>query len=178
MGQCPHCGGGVSGADGTERCPHCETAMAEDVEDEPVGVTRRGLLTYGGGSALATWGGVAAGWYVLIHEPTGPEEDVVREYVDALDRSHFHTADELFHENAPGEAWGPAEIPDVDRVDLTVERTEVVDRVEEPDIEGVEELALVHVDITIDDGLQSELLELAFVVALNEDGEWKIWEDR
>lgn len=141
------------------------------------GVSRRGMLTYGGGAALVTWLGIGAGWYVFIREPTGPEEDVVREYVDAIDRSHFYTAQELFHENAPDEAWRPEEIPDVDRVDVAVEDTEVVDRETEPETAGVEEVALVHADVSIDDGTRSELLELAFIVVRNEEGEWKMWRD-
>lgn len=178
MDNCPHCGAAVSGeGERGGACSQCGVILASNFE-ESSGVSRRGLLTYGGGSALATWAGVGLGWWMFLREPTGPEEDVVREYVDALDRSHFYTAQSLFHENAPGRAWSPAEIPDVDRVALTVERTEVVDRVENPNIEGVAELALVHVDITIDDGVRTDLLELAFVVALNEDGEWKLWRDR
>jgi len=140
-------------------------------------ISRRGMLTYGVGSALATWLVIGAGWLAFFYERTGPEEDVVREYVAAVDRSHFYTAQELFHENAPDQAWRPQEIPDVERVDLIVEETEVVDRETEPETEGVEEVALVHADVTIDDGSRSELLELAFVVAKNEDGEWKLWQD-
>lgn len=179
MDSCPHCGETVSGESSDEErgsCPHC--AVIFPGETEPGGVSRRGLLTWGSGSALATFTGAGLGWFVFVHEPTGPEEDVVREYVDALDRSHFYTAQTLFHEDAPGEAWRPEELPDVDRIELTVEETEVVDRVEDPEIDGVEELALVHVDISIDDGVRSDLLQLAFVVALNEDGEWKLWRDR
>jgi len=176
MNSCPECGRTV---EGEQACPRCGVALAAD-DDESVdlGVTRRGLLTYSGGSALLTLGGIGAGWFAFVREDTGPEEEVVREYVDALDRSHFYTAETLFHEDAPVEAWGPAELPDVGRLSLTVEDTEVVDREDEPDVAGVEELALVHVDITIDDGVESTLLELAFVVALNEEGEWKMWRDR
>ena len=157
-----------------------EVPAAEPSDSSPgtTGVTRRGLLVYSGGSALATFGGAGSGWFVFIREPTGPEEDVVREYVDALDRAHFHTAQELFHENAPGEAWSPSEIPDIGQVSLTVEETAVVDRETDIEIDGVEELALVHVDIELDDGSQVELLELAFVVARDEDGEWLLWQDR
>lgn len=178
MDRCPECGRSVEGD--PEACPACEAALAADSDAEPTapGVTRRGLLTYSGGSALLTLAGVGAGWYALVYEQRGPEEEVVREYVAALDRAHFYTAQELFHEEAPGEAWGPAEIPDVGRVSLEVERTEVVDRMEEPAVEGVEELALVHVDVRMDDGTRSTLLELAFVVARNEDGEWKMWRDQ
>lgn len=176
MDSCPECGQTV---EGEQRCPACGTtlAAAEDETVEP-GVTRRGLLTYSGGSALLTLGGIGAGWFAFLRERTTPEEEVVREYVDALDRAQFYTAETLFHEDAPVEAWGPAEIPDVGRISLTVEDTEVADREEVPDMASVEELALVQVDITMDDGVESTLLELAFVVALNEDGEWKMWRDR
>jgi hypothetical protein len=141
-------------------------------------VSRRGMLLYGGGSALVTLGGAGAGWFAFIRASRGPEEEVVREYVDAIDRGYFYTAQELFHENAPTDAWGQDELPGVDRISLSVERTAVADREEDPGLEGVEELALVHVDITMEGGVNSELLELAFVVAQNEAGEWKLWRDR
>ncbi|MFC7058396.1 hypothetical protein [Halovenus salina] len=84
----------------------------------------------------------------------------------------------MYHENAPGEAWGQEELPGVDRISLSVEKTDVADRVDQPDLEGVEELALVHVDITMEGSANSELLKLAFEVAENDDGEWKLWRDQ
>jgi hypothetical protein len=150
----------------------------DDIPADPPGVSRRGMLTYSGGSALLTFGGLGAGWFAFIREPTGPEEDVVREYVAALDRSHFYTAQSLFHENAPDDAWSATELPTMDRAELTVERTEVVDRQSDVDISGVQELALVHIDITYRDSQRTELLELAFIVAKNENGEWRMWRDQ
>ena len=163
--------------------PECEvTSSSECDQNQAAGggsaVSRRGFLVYSGGSALATWAAVGAGWFAFIREPTGPEEDVVREYVDALDRSHYNTAASLFHEDAPGEAWSPQELPTPNHVEITVEETDVVDRETETDTTGVEELALVHADVRIDDGNRSEVLALAFVVAKNEEGEWLLWEDR
>lgn len=177
MGRCQECGEPVS--EGT--CPACGGSHEEGNSVErrrSDGVSRRGMLTYGGGSALLTWLAAGTGWYVFIHEPTSPEEAVVREYVEALDRAHFYTAAGLFHDNAPGEAWGPGELPDVNRVELAVEQTEVVDRETDVDLDGVEELALVHADISIDDGRRSNVLYVAFVVALNDDGEWRLWDEQ
>jgi hypothetical protein len=196
MDQCPHCGTQLSeetvdvSGDGEEPsddsvCPECGTALEPNRETEGdawdsdgPGATRREMLAYGGGSALLTWGAIGAGWYAFIYEQTGPEEDVVREYVDALDRAHFYTASQLFHEDAPGEAWSPNEIPDVGQVDLSVEKTEVVDRQEEVDIGTVQELALVIATITIDGRVESQTMDVGFVVAKNQDGEWKLWQDR
>lgn len=201
MGHCPHCGREHPASAAV--CPHCEQSLAAgekpaddgpreptpDVaatgeESEPAsetvttGVSRRGMLAYGGGTALATWGGIGAGWFAFVYERTSPEEDVVREYVDAVDRSKFYTAQQLFHEDAPGEAWSATEIPDVDRLSLTIENTEVVDRQSEVDHENVRELALVVAEITIESSQQSETIEVGFVVAQNDGGEWKLWEDR
>lgn len=162
MATCPACGEDIEGS--PKSCPACnepltvesgaesdattegtdepdtetETTAAELGENgettaEPPGVTRRGMLTYSGGSALLTFGGIGAGWFAFVREPTGPEEEVVREYVAAVDRSHFYTA---------------------------------------------QELALVHVDITYQDGTRTGVLELAFIVAQNEAGDWRLWRDQ
>ncbi|PSP27444.1 hypothetical protein BRC65_05630 [Halobacteriales archaeon QH_2_65_14] len=193
MTDCSHCGGRVLTA--MEACPHCGQSLADVGTDAGSGddeesagdgeksleyrnVSRREMLAYGGGSAVATWAAAGAGWFAFIYEQTGPEEDVVREYVSALDRSHFYTASQLFHENAPGEAWTAEELPDVDQVDLSVEEAEVTDREEDVDIDGVQELALVVAEISMETSLESQTMEVAFVVALNEDGEWKLWRDR
>jgi hypothetical protein len=204
MDQCPHCGTHLSGEtvdvseDGEENsdasvCPKCGTTfetngktedgrgsdVTEDAWDsDATGATRREVLAYGGGSALLTWGAMGAGWFAFIYEPTSAEEDVVREYVDALDRAHFHTASQLFHEDAPGEAWSATEIPDVGQVDLNVKKTEIVDRQEDVDIATVQELALVVATISIEGAFESQTKEVGFVVAKNMDGEWELWEDR
>jgi hypothetical protein len=144
----------------------------------PSGVSRRGVLFYSGGSAALTLAALGGGWFAFIREDYPPEEAVVREYVDALNRGHFYTAQNLFHENAPGEAWTAQEFPTAKQVSLDVQRTEVVDRQSDLDIPGVRELALVHVDIEYQGGSERRLLELAFIVAQNMDDEWRLWKDR
>lgn len=165
-------------------CPECDATVdtsqtgGDKWNTASSGATRREMLTYGGGSALLTLGAIGAGWFTFFYEQRSPEEELVREYVDALDRSHFYTASQLFHEDAPGEAWTANEIPDVDQVDMSVDGTEVVDREDEVDITTVQELALVIAEIAIDGGMESQTMEVGFVLAKNQDGEWKLWEDR
>lgn len=203
METCPECGADIDGTPGT--CPACDVSLeetaeattetgdtaeetgdvtAEDDDAEPAeaanppGVSRRGVLFYSGGTATATLAGLGGGWFAFIREDYPPEEAVVREYVDALNRGHFYTAQSLFHENAPGEAWTAQEFPTAKEVSLEVQRTEVVDRQSDLDIAGVVELALVHVDIEYQGGSERRLLELAFIVAQNTDEEWRLWKDR
>ncbi|MFC7071572.1 hypothetical protein ACFQJ7_16815 [Halovenus rubra] len=176
MDSCPECGQTL---DDETVCQACGTELAGDTERTvKSGVNRRDFLAYSGGSALATGAGISAGWYAFVYKERGPEEEVVREYVDALDRSHFYTAGTLFHEDAPGEPWGANEIPGINRVTLSVEKTKVTDRETEPEVASVTEFALVRAKIRMDDGVESKLLDVGIVVAQNNDGEWKIWRDR
>lgn len=180
MDTCPDCGGDIS--DSTETCPACGHERAEQTEDggDPTGtgVSRRGLLVYSGSAMALTWAGFGAGWFALVYEQVSPPEKVVREYVDALDRSKFYTAEQLFHEDAPGDAWGPDDLPEISRLSLTVEDTEVTDRETDVPRQGVTELALVVATITIATTERSNTTEVPMVVAKNDAGEWKLWEDR
>ncbi|MEF8813392.1 MAG: hypothetical protein V5A55_06190 [Halovenus sp.] len=171
--ECGHCGGHLVDGDGGG------PEAGDEAEDRAGKLSRRAMLGYGVGSTLVTLGAFAAGWRTFLYEHTTPAEDVVREYVDALDRAHFVTAGELFHENAPDPPPTAAENPDLESVDLTVEETEVLDRAEDVSIAGVEELALVRTRITIESPFGGEqTVEPRITAARNEDGEWRIWRDR
>jgi len=172
--ECGYCGGRL--VDGDEGAPRNDEGAEADGESDRL--SRRAMLGYGVGSALAMLGAFAAGWGILIYERTTPAEDVVRDYVAALDRSHFVTASELFHENAPDSPPTAAENPDLEGVDMTVEETEVIDRAEDVSLEGVQELALVRTRITIQGPFREQTVEPRITVARNEDGEWRIWRDR
>ncbi len=171
--ECGYCGGRL--VDGNDSGP----ATGAEVGGGSGQLSRRAMLGYGAGSTLVTLGAFAAGWRVFLYEETTPAEDVVREYVDALDRAHFVTAGELFHENAPNSPPTAGENPDLESVDLTVEETEVLDRAEDVSTAGVAEFALVRTRITIESPFDGEqTVEPRITAALNEDGEWRIWRDR
>lgn len=171
--ECGYCGGQL--VDGDAGSPGDESGDGGE-SDQP---SRRAMLGYGVGSTLVTLGAFGAGWRVVLYESTTPAEDVVRDYVDALDRAHFVTASELFHEDAPDSPPTAAENPDLDSVDLSVEDTEVIDRAEDVSIAGVEELALIRTRITIGSPFGGEqTVEPRITVARNTDGEWRIWRDR
>lgn len=145
--------------------------------DIPHSVTRRDFLMYGGGATVLAWAGIGAGWFTFVYERTGPEEDVVREYVDAVDRSQFYTVNQLFHEDAPHEPPTPADIPDVDGIDIEVEKTEVIDREADPETASIEELALVRAELRLRSPQESQRLTADFWVARDTTGEWKLWAD-
>lgn len=170
--ECPHCGGRL--VDGTAST---STDGGDDGETQQR-LSRRAMLGYSGGSLLVTLSAAAAGWGFFIYERTGPAEDVVREYVEALDRAHFVTAAELFHENAPDDPPTPAENPDLDSVDITVEETEILDRAEDVSLEGVRELALVGTQVAIESAFNQQTVEPSITTAKNTDGDWRIWEDQ
>ena len=140
-------------------------------------VSRRAMLGYTGGSALATLGLASGIWYVFFRPTYGPEEEVVREYFSAIDRDHYNTARLLFHEDSPDSPWAADRIRQVTQMDISVEDTEVRDRWEDADRDSVEEYALVVADVEIDSGVQSETFAIGILVAKNSDGEWRIWRD-
>jgi len=163
-----------------EHSPGTESKDTEETsgEDDAGGVSRRDALVYGGGTYVC--GGLLLGgvWYGFFRESFEPEEEVVREYVDALDRAHFYTVQELFHEDAPDSPPTAADVPDVAQVDLSAEETEIVDRDTDPDLASVEAFALVRTVISLESPMDSDTLEVGIVVAQNEAGEWKIWSDK
>jgi len=149
----------------------------EDDEFTDKSVSRRGMLAYGGGSALLTWGAAGAGWFTFIYEPAGPEEELVREYVGALDRSNFYTVAGLFHEDAPVSPPTVRDFPDIQEVDTSIDSTEVVERNEDVALETVQEMALVRAEMTVDSPTESTTITHGFVVAQNTDGDWKMWRE-
>jgi hypothetical protein len=161
-----------------------ESEAADDAarEAEPTtrggGVSRRGMLLYSGGSAALTLATIGAGWFAFVYKPRPPEEEVVREYVDAIDRNKFNTATGLFHEESPHTPWPTRDPAEIARMDLTVESTSVDDRQVETERESVREYALVVTEVTFDSGAESERFTVRIVVAQNEDGEWRIWRDQ
>jgi len=145
--------------------------------DEPDHVSRRAMLGYTGGSALATLGLASGIWYVFFRPTYGPEEEVVREYFSAIDRDHYNTARLLFHEDSPDSPWAEDRVTEVSQMDISIEDTEVRERWGEADRDSVEEYALVVTDVEMDSGVQSETFAIGILVAKNTDGEWRIWRD-
>ena len=140
-------------------------------------VSRRAMLGYTGGSALATLGLASGIWYVFFRPTYGPEEEVVREYFSAIDRDHYNTARLLFHKDSPDSPWAADRIRQVTQMDISVEDTEVRDRWENADRDSVEEYALVVAEVEMDSGPKSETFAIGILVAKNADGEWRIWRD-
>lgn len=186
---CRHCGGAESGterrvlADGgspdsadtdTQHTDEDASGGADDADTSAF--SRRALLGYGGGSALLTVAGAGGLWFALVYEDIGPEEAVVREYFNAIDRSNYATAEAMFHSDSPDSSWANDEIRNLLRVDLAVEDTTVRERYE-AERESVQEYALVVADVEIDNGEQSETFSIGIMVAQNADGEWRIWRD-
>jgi hypothetical protein len=145
--------------------------------NEPTTVSRRAMLGYTGGSALATLGLASGVWYVFFRPTYGPEEDVVREYFSAIDRDHYNTARLLFHEESPDSPWAADRVTEVSQMDISVEDTEVRQRWENAERDSVEEYALVVADVEMDSGPKSETFAIGILVAKNTDGEWRIWRD-
>jgi hypothetical protein len=196
---CPHCGNAPDGdrpsvfADGgepasedsdtdgeTDAAPDTESAGA--AEEDPAGgenpaFSRRAMLGYGGGSALLTLTGAGGVWYAFFYPRLSPEEKVVREYFNAVDRNNYNTAERLFHEDSPDSSWASDEVPNLLRVSVSVEDTEIRERWGDAERETVQEYALVAADVTIDNGEQAETFVIGIMVAQNTDGEWRIWRD-
>jgi hypothetical protein len=164
----------------TDAAPDTESegAAEKDVsEDETPAVSRRAMLGYSGGSALLTLGGAGGVWYTVFYPRHSPEEKVVREYFSAVDRNNYNTAERLFHADSPDSSWASDEIPNLLRVSVSVEDTEIRERWENAERETVKEYALVAADVTIDNGEQAETFLIGIMVAQNTDGEWRIWRD-
>jgi len=194
---CPHCGNSLAAdgstvlTDGGEPVSGGGDAGGESdsgTDDEPEqapdtkwaesqGFSRRAMLGYGGGSALVTMTGVGSVWYAFFYPRLSPEEKVVREYFRAIDRNNYNTAERLFHEDSPDSSWASDEVPNLLRVSVSVEDTEIRERWEDAERETVQEYALVAADVTIDNGQQAETFLIGIMVAQNTDGEWRIWRD-
>lgn len=198
MISCPECGRQRESE--SNRCEHCGTGLATDggatdgagtgggekLEDDetnrksPEGdrLSRRAMLGYTGAGAGVTFGGIGAGWFVFIREPMGPEEAVVEEYVNALDRAHFNTARDLYHRDSPGKRPTRENFRLMGDREIGVENTEITTRQEESDIETVDELALVETTVSADSPWgEEESFVTDFIVARNPEGDWKIWRD-
>lgn len=196
MVTCPECG--RRGLAHQERCMHCGTLLADgsahsgdsdsqssdsgadtggnDDIDENDHLSRRAMLGYTGGAAGAVFAGVGAGWFFFVREPIGREAEVVTEYVDALDRSHFNTIRGLYHRSSPGTPPTPEDYPQMQDSDIAVEETEIETRQEESDVEAVEELALVLATVSVDTRWDDEeTVPADFIVARNPEDEWKIF---
>lgn len=140
-------------------------------------LSRREMLTYGGGSAALTGAGIGAGWFAFVHESRPPEEELVRDYVDAIDRDKYNTATGMFHEASPHTPWPTREPTELAQMDLSVEGTDVGNRQQATDTGSVREFALVVTEVNFDSGVESETFTVRVVVAKNEDDEWRIWRD-
>lgn len=179
MGRCPTCGADADG----DHCESCGESLHDPDDGEGTdcdgasGLSRRAMLGYTGGSMAATFGVVGAGWLTFVYERTGPEEDVVREYVTALDRQHFNTAALLYHEDAPGTPPSPAENPRLQDTDISVEETAVTARNEDVELDSVAQLAFVDATLVFDSPWETQQVETGFVVARRPEGEWRLWRD-
>lgn len=152
--------------------------LEDDDDDlERSSVSRRGMLGYLGGTTFGVLGLASAGWYVFLRETRGPEEQVVVDYWDYIDRAHYNSAVALFHEYAPVDPPSARTVAVYSQANIDVESTEVIDEREETDLEGVGAAAIVRADITLDWGTSSERMEPAFIVAENADGDWRMWDD-
>lgn len=164
----------------TDAAPDAESEQAAEKgasENENKAFSRRAMLGYGGGSALLTLTGAGGIWYAFFYPRLSPEEKVVREYFRAIDRNNYNTAERLFHENSPDSSWASDEVPNLLRVSVSVEDTEIRERWEDAERETVQEYALVAADVTIDNGQQAETFLIGIMIAQNTDGEWRIWRD-
>ena len=196
MVTCPKCG--RRGLAHQERCMHCGTLLADDSEGtgddveasdaadasgtgdvdtaESDHLSRRAMLGYTGGAAGAVFAGVGAGWFFFVRDPLGPEVEVVEEYIDALDRSHFNTILGLYHRSSPGTPPTPEEYPQMEDRSIALEDAEIETRQEESDVEAVEELALVVATVSVDTPWDDEeTIPADFIVARNPEDEWKIF---
>jgi len=174
---CRRCGARRAVADGGTPSGEAGDGSARDEYVEHDTISRRAILGYTGGSALATLGVAGAGWFAFIYESLEPEEKLVREYFDAIDRDHYNTAALLFHEDSPDEPWAADRVTEVTQMDISVEDTEIADRWENAERESVEEWALVVADVEMDSGFESETFAIGILVAKNTEGEWRIWRD-
>jgi len=145
--------------------------------DSGESVSRRGMITYTGGSLLGVLGLAGAGWFAFIREVNGPEEEVVIDYWDYIDRAQYYNAIALFHWNAAVEPPSAETIAVYSQASIDVEDTEVLDTYEEFDVVGVEELALVRAEISLDWGTSAETMNAAFAVAKNEADDWRMFDD-
>jgi len=149
----------------------------DDDWDGGESVSRRGMITYTGGSLLGVLGLAGAGWFAFIREVNGPEEEVVIDYWDYIDRAQYYNAIALFHWNAAVEPPSAETIAVYSQASIDVEDTEVLDTYEEFDVVGVEELALVRAEISLDWGTSVETMNAAFAVAKNEADDWRMFDD-
>jgi len=140
-------------------------------------VSRRGMIGYLSGTMLGIFGLAGAGWYAFIRETAEPEEKVVIDYWDYIDRAKYNSAVLLFHRNAPVDPPSAETVAVYSQASITVEDTEIVDSREDVKAAGVQEAAVVRAEISMDWGTGTDSMNPAFVVAQNEEDNWRMWDD-
>jgi len=134
----------------------------QELKDKEKSVTRRKVLTYGGGAAVLAGGGW--GVYALLIDRRSPEE-TVRQYYVALDDGDVETAEGFIHTDSPVQ-----EIPDIqvdlfEQNDITIQSTELLGK--------SDGRAQVRVTVT---GAHSEKDQQETTQECRTEGrEWKLW---
>lgn len=140
-------------------------------------VSRRGMVGYLGGTMVGIFGLAGAGWFAFIREQTDPAEQVVIDYWDYIDRAKYNSAVLIFHRNAPVEPISARMVAFYSQASIDVPDTEIIDERDDVDLPGVETLALVRAEISLDWGTSTDTMNPAFAVAENEENNWRMWDD-
>jgi hypothetical protein len=149
----------------------------EETDQDDSSVSRRRVVGYLGGTMAGVFGLAGAGWYAFFRNTNEPEEQVVIDYWDYIDRAKYNSAVAIFHRNAPVEPITPETVAMYSQASIDVESTEILDRRGDVDFPGVLTLALVRVEISLDWRTSTDRMNLAFAVAENEENNWRIWDD-
>lgn len=140
-------------------------------------VSRRGMVGYLCGTMAGIFALAGAGWFAFIREETEPAEQVVIDYWDYIDRARYNSAVLIFHRNAPVEPISPRMVAFYSKASIDVPDTEIIDERDDIDLPGVETLALVRAEISLDWGTNTDTMNPAFAVAENEENDWRMWDD-
>jgi hypothetical protein len=149
----------------------------EESELEQSSVSRRRVFGYVGGTMAGVFGVAGASWYAFFRNTNAPEEQVVIDYWDYIDRAKYNSAVAILHRNAPVEPIAPETVAVYSQASIDVGSTEILDRREDVDLPGVLTLALVRAEISMDWGTSVDRMNPAFAVAENEENDWRIWDD-
>jgi flagellin FlaB len=132
--------------------------------------------------------GLAAGGWVLLGDGSAPlvgggednresPESVMQAYVDALNAADVAAMADLLHEESPLDEPEEGDLSGVEDLEFTLENATVVDEeVSEvaSNYDSVQEFEMIEYTIAVEGEGKTER---AFVVAKNQDGEWKLWDE-
>ena len=138
-------------------------------------------MLIGGGGGLALLGG---GWFVFLRDSgvDGPGE-AVEAFYSAIDNENIERAEELTHDEGSINVQGQIDnlFFDLSEIQLSVDDTEVLDEdldLDPGEFDDVQEFDLVEAEVTTAAGEASDTETTEFVVALDESGDWLVWEER